>query len=161
GVSSGFGTAPGPQADAYLLKVTTSGSVSYGVYLGGNAASQGNAVAVDPTGYVTVGGSTSATNFPTSGGPFTTNAGGQDGFVSRPGPTATTLSYSTYLGGSGTDSVNGVGLDPLGNAYAVGDTNSTNFPTANPFQGGLSGTSTYDAFVSKIGLKPSPPRITD
>src|SRR5262249_2208970 len=104
---------------------------------------------------------TSATNFPTSGGPFTTNAGGQDGFVSRLGPTATTLSYSTYLGGSGTDSVNGVGLDPLGNAYAVGDTNSTNFPAANPSPGGLPGPPTSHPSLSKIGLKPSPPRITD
>jgi Bacterial Ig-like domain (group 3)/Beta-propeller repeat len=61
------------------------------------------------------------------------------------------LIYSTYLGGSGQDSGDGIAVDSQGNAYVTGHTNSTNFPTMNPLQsanhGGHYG---YDAFVTKI-----------
>jgi hypothetical protein len=60
-----------------------------------------------------------------------------------------TLSYSTYLGGTGTDQANGIGIDSAGNTYIAGRTTSTNFPTANAlyntYQGGP-----VEAFVSKL-----------
>jgi hypothetical protein len=58
------------------------------------------------------------------------------------------LIYSTYLGGSNTDSGSGVAVDSAGNAYVIGYTNSTNFPTTNPLQPANGGG--YDVFVSKI-----------
>ena len=44
------------------------------------------------------------------------------------------LSYSTYLGGSGFDGGYGVALDPAGNIYVAGQTNSMDFPLQNPYQ---------------------------
>ncbi|MDQ3814300.1 MAG: SBBP repeat-containing protein, partial [Armatimonadota bacterium] len=45
------------------------------------------------------------------------------------------LSYSTFLGGSGDDSIADIAVDGGGNAYVTGDTTSPNFPiTANAFQ---------------------------
>ena len=44
------------------------------------------------------------------------------------------LVYSTYLGGSGEEGRDGIAVDSAGNAYVTGYTDSTNFPTANPFQ---------------------------
>ena len=38
------------------------------------------------------------------------------------------LSYSTFLGGSGNDGIYGVAVDPQGNAYVAGFTDSSNFP---------------------------------
>nr|MBA3240534.1 SBBP repeat-containing protein [Acidobacteriota bacterium] len=59
--------------------------------------------------------------------------------------------YSTYLGGSGGDQGNAIALDPSGNAYISGFTVSTNFPTANAFQGtNGGGAGTQDAFVAKL-----------
>jgi hypothetical protein len=57
------------------------------------------------------------------------------------------LIYSTYLGGSGDDRGSGIAVDGAGNAYVTGITDSTDFPTNNPFQpfGGGS-----DVFVTKI-----------
>jgi hypothetical protein len=58
------------------------------------------------------------------------------------------LSYSTYLGGTGTDGAFGVAIDSAGNCYVTGFTSSTNFPTKNPYQkksgGGI------DTFVTKL-----------
>ena len=68
------------------------------------------------------------------------------------------LSYSTFLGGSGDDFasfLDGVAVDPRGNAYIIGITTSTDFPTtAGAFQttfGGIGdGFFTGDAFVAKL-----------
>ncbi len=58
------------------------------------------------------------------------------------------LVYSTYLGGSGTDSANGIAVDSVGSTYIVGTTNSTNFPTVNSKQSATGGG--YDVFVTKL-----------
>ena len=44
------------------------------------------------------------------------------------------LEYSTYLGGSVDDQGHGIAVDASGNAYIMGYTNSTDFPTLNPYQ---------------------------
>src|SRR5207249_1395100 len=62
--------------------------------------------------------------------------------------------FSSYLGGNGDDSGNGVALDQSGNIYVTGFTGSGNFPTVTPAQAALGGPTTgaifTDAFVSKI-----------
>jgi len=60
------------------------------------------------------------------------------------------LSYSTYLGGTGSDEAWAVAVDGSGNAYVTGDTTSTNFPTVgNPLlQSALTGST--DVFVAKL-----------
>ena len=59
-----------------------------------------------------------------------------------------TLFYSTYLGGSNIDAVQGIALDGEQNVYVTGSTSSKYFPTANPLQATLSGTE--DAFATAI-----------
>ena len=54
------------------------------------------------------------------------------------------LSYSTYLGGGGTDEGTAIAADGAGSAYVAGQTQSTGFPAAGTLQGGS------DAFVSKL-----------
>ena len=59
-----------------------------------------------------------------------------------------TLSYGTYLGGSGFEEADGIALDSGGNTYVVGTTSSTDFPTEGPYQPSSGGEE--DVFVVKI-----------
>jgi hypothetical protein len=60
-----------------------------------------------------------------------------------------TLGYSTYLGGSGSDSGNGIAVDASGNAYVTGQTSSSDFPTTpGAFQTAYGGN--QDAFITKL-----------
>jgi uncharacterized repeat protein (TIGR01451 family) len=59
-----------------------------------------------------------------------------------------TWGYSTYLGGTGSDTGYGIALDGSDDAYVIGETASTDFPTANPLQAANAGD--RDAFVTKV-----------
>lgn len=57
------------------------------------------------------------------------------------------LIYSTFLGGSGSDVARAIAADASGNAYVIGETLSTDFPSANPQRpANLRG----DVFVTKL-----------
>jgi hypothetical protein len=49
------------------------------------------------------------------------------------------ITYATYLGGTGADLAFSIAADSAGNAYVTGMTNSTNFPTASPIQANAAG----------------------
>ncbi len=59
-----------------------------------------------------------------------------------------TISYSTYIGGTGLGAVTGVALDSSGNLYAAGWTEALNFPIAGAYQAANLGG--VDAFVVKF-----------
>jgi hypothetical protein len=120
----------------------------YSTFLGGTAFDYGYGIAVDAVGSAYVTGSTGSINFPTGNSLAGTSAGGYDAFVTKFNAAGNTLVYSTYLGGNNFDQGNGISVDALGNAYVTGQTQSTNFPTANPFQATLGGGG--DAFVTKL-----------
>src|SRR5881396_1907639 len=148
-IASPFQAAIGGSSDAFVTKLNATGSaLVYSTYLGGSSGDYGLGIAVDSAGNAYVVGDTDSTNFPTAN-PFQAAIGGSsDAFVTKLNATGSGLVYSTYLGGSGGDYGLGIAADSSGNAYVVGDTNSTNFPTASPFQAAIGGS--YDAFVTKL-----------
>lgn len=128
------GSGATPQ-NAFVAKFTPAGQVVYSTYLGGTATDDALGVTEDSTGNAYVGGETMSTDFPTTAGAFqTTNHGSLDGFVTKINPTGSALVYSTYLGGSVDDELFGIAVDPFGEAYVAGSTQSTDFPVANAFQ---------------------------
>jgi hypothetical protein len=141
-------------ANVFVTKIAPSGSsLIYSTYVGGSSSDSGNGIAVDASGDAFVAGGTSSSNFPTTSGAFQTKLGtGATGnaFVFELSADGSTLTYCTYLGGSGNDVALGIALDSAGNAYPVGETSSTDFPTSpNPLQGYVAG-SKASGFVTKL-----------
>ncbi len=158
--------------DAFVAKITNftppvagaspvAVSLDYFSYLGGTGADVGTGIAVDAVGGARVTGWTDSSDFPVQNSVQATSGGGRDAFVANlntvatsvctPDPTANPPvvcpSYSSYLGGSGTDMATGIALDAQGATYVAGETTG-NFPLKNPVQGTFGGVS--DAFVSKL-----------
>jgi hypothetical protein len=127
--------------------------LSYSTFLGGSGFNWGGGIAVDADGNAYVVGLTNSSNFPTTAGAFQTIFGGGtgfDAFVTKLNPTGSALVYSTYLGGNGSDSGHKIAVDGAGNAYVVGQTFSSNFPTtAGAFQTSFGG-GYGDAFLTKL-----------
>ncbi len=123
--------------------------LSYSTYLGGSDYEKGRSIAVDGSGSAYVTGVTSSTDYPTLN-PYqgTYQDGGRDVFVTKLSNSGNSLIYSTYLGGSGYDYGYSIAVDGSGSAYVTGSTGSTDFPTLNPYQATINGTS--DLFVTKL-----------
>jgi hypothetical protein len=135
--------------NAFVTKLDASGSaLVYSTYLNGTNWSRGFGIAVDAAGNAYVSGDTGSPDFPTVNPFQATIASGSDAFVTKLNASGSALLYSTYLGGNGNEGFTKIAVDAAGNAYVAGFTESTNFPTQNPFQRSLSGTS--DGFVSKL-----------
>lgn len=140
-------------ADAFVSRINPAGTaLIYSTYLGGSSGNQyeyANGIAVDSAGSAYITGFTPALDFPTLNAIQPTYGGGQyDGFLTKINPTGSALVYSTYLGGSALDSAVGVAVDPVGDAYVTGVTQSANFPTYNPLQPSFGGV--QDAFVTEL-----------
>ena len=88
-------------------------------------------------------------NFPTVSAYQGTQGGTQDAFLFKLDPTGSTLIYSTYLGGTGSNDIGwAVAVDAAGSAYVTGGASSSDFPTTlgavdTTYSGG-------EAFVTKF-----------
>lgn len=155
----------GGNGDAFVAKLNPGGTaLLYSTYLGGSASDTAAAIAVDSKGDAFVTGETNSSNFPiapkssgistTTVTPFQASyAGNGDAFVVELPSTGNALTYSSFLGGSGADSGQGIAVDASGNAYVTGSTESPDFPVptgTTPYQATLSGSS--DAFVTEVNF---------
>ncbi|HEX3033822.1 MAG TPA: SBBP repeat-containing protein [Thermodesulfobacteriota bacterium] len=128
-------------------------------FLGGSSGDNANSTAIDSDGDVYVTGFTSSSNFPSTPGAFDTECGTDpseecndtyDTFISKLNGDLTTLIASTFLGGNDTEFARSfITLDPSGNVYVSGFTQSSDFPTTlGAFD--ISYNGREDAFVSKL-----------
>ncbi|MCK6470082.1 MAG: SBBP repeat-containing protein, partial [Candidatus Brocadia sinica] len=142
--------------DAFVTKISVSGgALVYSTYLGGSGNDLGIGIAVDSLGNAYVTGYTQSTDFPTASAYQGSNAGTFDAFVTKISASGDNLIYSTYLGGGGNDYGFGMVVDGSGNAYVMGRTDSTDFPTTvSAYQDTNAGS--LDAFVTKIRLNATP-----
>lgn len=138
----------------FVTKLSPSGSLVYSTFLGGSGNEHAGGIAVDSAGNAYIAGGTYSTNFPALNAIQSSNGGGQDAFVTKINPSGSALIYSTYFGGiggsaPGLEQANAVAVDPVGNAYAVGETSSPNFPvTTRALRTTPNGLE--DAFVIKL-----------
>lgn len=112
--------------------------LNFSTYFGGSGDELSTFVAVDGSLNVYLTGSTTSPNLPPAGGSGSAGvfqpalAGPQNVYVAKITPPLgsipASLDYVTYLGGSGTDSPVGIGVDGAGDAFLAGTTSSPNFP---------------------------------
>jgi len=110
-------------------------------------------VQIDNAGNVYVAGCTNSTDFPVTAATAISTAlsGLQDGVVCKLNSTMTTLLWSSYIGGSGSDASYSLAFDSSqASVYVSGGTNSADFPATagslhNTFQGGRA-----DGFILKF-----------
>jgi hypothetical protein len=101
---------------------------------------------VDGFGNAYITGRTYSSDFPTEN-PYQTDQGDADAFVTKLNSLGNSLVYSTYLGGGDSDESAAITVDNSGNAYITGHTESSDFPTENPYQ---TNQGDADAFVTKL-----------
>jgi hypothetical protein len=164
-LTTGYVTELNPKGTALVYSTYVGGSGGIGVP-DGYALNFGDtplAIALDSTNHAYITGNTGSSDFPVTGGAFQTKDNGAakkrwNGFITKLNPTGTALVYSTYLGGSGTNSGGGdfgnsIAVDALGNAYVDGYAYSVDFPiTANALQPKNAGAAGQfaNAFVTEI-----------
>jgi hypothetical protein len=149
GNATAFQTTPGAVNNCctFVEKLSATGSEVYGALIG---ADLGLALAVDSLGAAYVTGYSTASSFPNSPpGARTSNAGGGDAFVAKLSPDATSLTWATFLGGSGSDFADAIALGAGNMVYVGGQTSSSNLPvTAGAVQRTYGGGT--DAFVASL-----------
>ncbi|MGQ9501522.1 MAG: SBBP repeat-containing protein, partial [Anaerolineae bacterium] len=148
GASTGFG------GDAFLIHIVDAGGVytfAYSTFLGGRSDDVGYDLALGINDGLVVVGQTFSDNFPTRYPLQSSRRGANDVFVTQLISTAGVYAFgfSTYLGGSASDSGYGVDVDAMGDVYVTGETSSSDFPMVHALDASRSGTK--DAFVARIG----------
>jgi uncharacterized repeat protein (TIGR01451 family) len=150
-----------PIEDVFVTKLNADGNaLTYSTYLGGRGNDFGFDIAVDSSGNAYVTGSTRSNDFPLANPFQDVNRGGADVFIVKVNADGSTLSYSSFLGGTadsglviGSDVGLSIAVDASGNAYVTGSTFSPDFPTTpGAFQESKGGIVNDDAFVAKISL---------
>jgi Abnormal spindle-like microcephaly-assoc'd, ASPM-SPD-2-Hydin/Beta-propeller repeat len=137
--------------NAFVSKINPAGtSLIYSTYIAGmrNGVS---GLAVDSLGNVYVAGAGSA-GLPIPVGSIPFQATPKNLAILKLNNTGTAVLGGTYLGGSGTDFLGGLAVDPAGDVYLTGGTNSNDFPTQNAWQPalGITGSNSSNAFVTKL-----------
>jgi hypothetical protein len=149
-----FQGQPGPAStalatggSAFITKLAPAASgstqLAYSSYLGGDTFDEGFGIAADAAGKAYIAGTTASTNFPQQGTAITAGltSPNTNAFLTKIDTTLSgtpSLVYSTYLGGTGAgstflnfgDVAYAVTIDSTSDAYLVGGTTSTDFPTA-------------------------------
>ncbi len=108
--------------------------LEFSTYFGGSATTTSPSVAVNSDGFIYLAGSTTSppSSFPLNGTVPTELTANPNIFVAKIAPSQPpAIVYLTFLGGNGSDTSVGLAVDGSSNAYVVGNTTSTNFPTTS------------------------------
>ena len=137
--------------DGFITKFNAAGTaLLYSTFLGGRGDDAILGLTVDAGGNAYVAGVTSTRDLPTTANAYQRTYQGPrtldfdidqllgDGFVAKLNPAGSGLVFLTYLGAETDDGATAIALDPAGNIYVTGFTQSPGFPvTADASQARL------------------------
>lgn len=130
GVTRNFGFG-----DGFITEMSPTGSsFVYSTTIFASDPDSINDIAVDDSDNVYACGQTRSADFPLINAFQVEKRGFSDAFVFAINIRRNEFLFSTYLGGSGTESANGLFLDNLGNIYITGRTSYPDFPRLKPLR---------------------------
>jgi gliding motility-associated-like protein len=144
----------GNSNDGVNINIDNNGASSLQHNYGDGSRSE---VILDGGGNIYVASSTQSPNFPVTPGAFQTefsnnpaHLGLQDGVILKFPPDVSALSFASYLGGTANDAAYVLSLDPGGNIYVAGGTESPDFPGNHAGTVGTAINGGIDGFVAVI-----------
>ncbi len=159
--SPNFPTTPGANdtiyngwGDCFVFKLNSAGSlILYSTFIGGSDEDDCSGIAIDSNNNAYITGDTSSTDFPNTTGAYNPIFNGNsDAFVLKLNQTGSSLLYSTFIGGSGSDEGRDIATDIHGNSYITGWTGSTDFPiTPGAYDSILIGAETFVSNLDSTG----------
>jgi uncharacterized protein (TIGR03437 family) len=122
----------GAGTDVFVSKLDPAGNLLFTETFAGKGVDTGTAIALDPSGNIYIGGTTTSPDFPLSESLQTQSNPNGTGFIIKLTNDGATILYSTYFGGalgaSVASSVSGLATDAKGNLYVTGLTSASDFP---------------------------------
>ena len=142
---------PQTSMDCFVLKLNSNGDdLIYSTYIGGNMDDWPVDISIDSLGNAYVCGSTTSSDFPTVNAFDDSYDPTWDIFIFKLSSDGTSLNYSTFLGGSDSDSAESMQIDSEGNVIITGGTRSWDFPTVNAFDDTYGGSGLGDCYCTKL-----------
>jgi len=135
--------------DVFVTQFYPNGSLLWSTYFGGNSADYGYGITVDYDGNYFVTGSTQSIDFPRINPYDNTYSYSSDAFISK-FAINNSLIWSTFLGGSSSDSAQRIAIGSDGSCFLTGSTRSYNFPLQNAYDDSLGGY--QDVFITKFSV---------
>jgi len=136
-------TAPGGDVrNTYVAKVSPDGAqLLASTYLGSGGRDEGEGIAFLPaTNEVVLTGNAGQGDFPLSADASDRVFAGSEMFITILSADLQRLTFSTFVGGNGTDAGRGMAVSATGEIAAVGHTTSTDFPLVAAIDATLNGT---------------------
>lgn len=136
---------------AFVVKLNATGSIDYSILLTVNSSISVADIAIDSLNQVIIAGTINGNNLPLQN-EIQYSGVGQTGFITMFNSQGSAIIYSTYLGGSELDSINGFVLGTNYDVYLIGSSRSLNYPVNNAMQDHLSSIGNPDAVFTKLSL---------
>jgi len=131
----------GGDADAFSVKLNSSGVRQWSTFLGGSGGDYGNCISVDVSGDAYIAGSSNTS----WGSPIRPYGGDGDAFTVKLNSSGV-LQWNSFLGGSGRDYGNCISVDGSGNVCVAGNSHEPSWGNPiSPHSGRY-----YDVFAAKL-----------
>ncbi|WP_200243584.1 SBBP repeat-containing protein [Lamprobacter modestohalophilus] len=139
----------GSPADGFIYKIDKNGNLVFVTVLSGSDDDSIEDLAIDAEGYLYVTGSTSSEDFATmETALYPVLSGRQNAFLAKLTPDGSRLVFSTYFGGTGSESGNAIALGEGGDVVIAGTTTSRDLIVRGALQDELAGG--VDGFIARF-----------
>ena len=120
-------------------------------FVGDSLFETGKAVIIDEEGFIYIAGSTTSPNFPTTEQAYDRSFNGRsDIFIAKFNANLSEMVFSTFIGGSDSDSAVDITLDNNNSIIIVGWTKSTDYPTSEGCYDSVYNGGQSDVVITKL-----------